>query len=161
MRCSGLCLHRVALERASGTLVAERTNELAASNEQLAFKTKDLERANHELIARERPEKCQELLLLFCFCRLLLLTRRGHRGDYLEGGNTGGRHSQGSRSGSTRRACQMFTKLASRSATGIGLGLYLSKKMVEVHGGSITAENNTDGKGGATIRFSIPLNLSA
>jgi signal transduction histidine kinase len=53
----------------------------------------------------------------------------------------------------------LWVAWASRSATGIGLGLDLSKKIVEVHGGSITAENNTDGKGGATIRFSIPLNL--
>ena len=54
---------------------------------------------------------------------------------------------------------KIFTKFASRSASGVGLGLYLSKKIVEAHGGRISAENNADGNGGATIRFSIPLNL--
>lgn len=52
---------------------------------------------------------------------------------------------------------RMFTKFASRSATGIGLGLYISKKIVEAHGGEISAENCGDGRGGATVRVTIPL----
>ena len=51
---------------------------------------------------------------------------------------------------------QLFTKFASKSFQGTGLGLYLSKKIIEAHGGKIWAQNNEDGKG-ATFSFSIPL----
>jgi signal transduction histidine kinase len=39
------------------------------------------------------------------------------------------------------------------------LGLFISKSIIEAHGGSIWAENNVDGKG-ATFTFNLPL-LSA
>jgi signal transduction histidine kinase len=51
---------------------------------------------------------------------------------------------------------RLFTKFATKSFQGIGLGLYISKNIVEAHGGSIWAENNRDGKG-ATFSFSVPL----
>jgi two-component system, OmpR family, sensor histidine kinase VicK len=51
---------------------------------------------------------------------------------------------------------QLFTKFASKSFTGTGLGLYISKSIVEAHGGKIWAQNNPDGKG-ATFSFSLPL----
>ncbi len=51
----------------------------------------------------------------------------------------------------------LFNKFATRSKKGTGLGLYLSKKIVEAHGGKIWAENNKDGKG-ATFSFTLPLN---
>jgi two-component system sensor histidine kinase VicK len=51
---------------------------------------------------------------------------------------------------------QLFTKFASKSFTGTGLGLYISKNIVEAHGGRIWAQNNPDGKG-ATFSFSLPL----
>jgi hypothetical protein len=44
-----------------------------------------------------------------------------------------------------------------KSDTGSGLGLYISKGIVETHGGNIWAINNTDGKGGATFAFSLPI----
>jgi len=52
---------------------------------------------------------------------------------------------------------KLFTKFASKSFQGIGLGLYISKNIVEAHGGKIWAQNNEDGKG-ATFSFSLPLN---
>jgi two-component system sensor histidine kinase VicK len=50
---------------------------------------------------------------------------------------------------------RLFTKFASKSQTGTGLGLFISKSIVEAHSGRIWAENNLDGKG-ATFRFSLP-----
>ncbi len=51
---------------------------------------------------------------------------------------------------------RLFTKFATRSEVGTGLGLYISKNIVEAHGGRIWAENNIDGRG-ATFRFTLPL----
>lgn len=51
---------------------------------------------------------------------------------------------------------KLFTKFASKSFQGTGLGLYISKNIVESHGGKIWAENNKDGKG-ATFSFSLPI----
>jgi two-component system, OmpR family, sensor histidine kinase VicK len=50
---------------------------------------------------------------------------------------------------------KLFTKFVSKSEKGIGLGLYISKSIIEAHGGKIWAKNNSDGKG-ATFYFSIP-----
>ena len=50
----------------------------------------------------------------------------------------------------------LFTKFATKSHQGIGLGLYISKSIVEAHGGMIWAENNKDGKG-ATFTFTLPI----
>jgi signal transduction histidine kinase len=49
----------------------------------------------------------------------------------------------------------LFTKFATGSIGGTGLGLYISKGIVEAHGGRIAAVNNEDGKG-ATFGFSLP-----
>jgi signal transduction histidine kinase len=50
---------------------------------------------------------------------------------------------------------RLFTKFGTRSETGTGLGLYISKSIVEAHGGKIWAENNPNGKG-ATFTFTLP-----
>jgi two-component system, OmpR family, sensor histidine kinase VicK len=51
---------------------------------------------------------------------------------------------------------RLFTKFASKSEKGTGLGLFISKSIVEAHGGEIWAKNNTDGKG-ATFTFTLPI----
>ena len=51
---------------------------------------------------------------------------------------------------------RIFSKFTTKSDKGTGLGLYISKYMVEAHGGRMWAENNADGKG-ATITFTLPL----
>ena len=60
---------------------------------------------------------------------------------------------------------RLFTKFASkipsssstlRTKKGIGLGLYISRSIIEAHGGRIWAENNTSGKG-ATFSFTLPV----
>ena len=51
---------------------------------------------------------------------------------------------------------RLFTKFATKSNTGTGLGLYISKNIIEAHGGRIWAVNNQDGRG-ATFSFSLPV----
>jgi two-component system sensor histidine kinase VicK len=51
---------------------------------------------------------------------------------------------------------RLFQKFTTRSFTGTGLGLYISKSIVEAHDGKMWAENNTDGYG-ATFTFTLPL----
>ncbi len=49
---------------------------------------------------------------------------------------------------------RLFTKFATRSYQGTGLGLYISKKIIEAHGGKMWAENNLDGIG-STFSFTL------
>jgi two-component system, OmpR family, sensor histidine kinase VicK len=51
---------------------------------------------------------------------------------------------------------RLFTKFATRSFSGTGLGLYISKNIVEAHGGKMWAENNPHEEG-ATFTFTLPL----
>ena len=51
---------------------------------------------------------------------------------------------------------KLFSKFATKSFAGTGLGLFICKSIIEAHGGSIWAENNPDGKG-ATFSFTLPL----
>jgi signal transduction histidine kinase len=50
---------------------------------------------------------------------------------------------------------KLFDKFTTRSYQGTGLGLFISKSIIEAHGGKIWAENNIVGKG-ATFSFSLP-----
>ena len=51
---------------------------------------------------------------------------------------------------------RLFEKFTTKSEVGTGLGLYISKNIVEAHGGSIKGYNNPDRKG-ATFEFILPI----
>ena len=51
---------------------------------------------------------------------------------------------------------RLFEKFTTRSFSGTGLGLFICKSIVEAHGGTIWAENNSDGRG-ANVSFNIPV----
>jgi signal transduction histidine kinase len=51
---------------------------------------------------------------------------------------------------------KLFEKFVTKSDKGTGIGLYISKKIVEAHGGTIYGGNNLDGIG-ATFKFTLPL----
>jgi signal transduction histidine kinase len=53
---------------------------------------------------------------------------------------------------------RLFTRFATKSNTGAGLGLYICKRIIEAHGGRIWAENNINNGGiDTTFSFSFPL----
>jgi signal transduction histidine kinase len=51
---------------------------------------------------------------------------------------------------------KLFSKFATKSFSGTGLGLFISKSIVEAHEGRIWAQNNADGQG-ATFSFTLPI----
>ncbi len=53
---------------------------------------------------------------------------------------------------------RLFEKFVSRSNVGTGLGLYLSKRIIDAHGGKIGGINNQSGVG-ATFFFTLPTDL--
>ncbi|HEU5188784.1 MAG TPA: sensor histidine kinase KdpD [Methylomirabilota bacterium] len=61
---------------------------------------------------------------------------------------------QGFAPGEEARAFEKFYRGRSPSTRGVGLGLAICRAIVEVHGGTITAENRPGD--GATIRFTLP-----
>jgi signal transduction histidine kinase len=54
---------------------------------------------------------------------------------------------------------RLFSKFATKSQTsGTGLGLFISKSIIEAHGGKIWGENYTEDKEkGSIFAFSLPL----
>ena len=52
---------------------------------------------------------------------------------------------------------KLFSRFTSKSFSGTGLGLFISKNIIEAHGGRIWAQNNHDGEKGATFSFSLLL----
>ena len=54
---------------------------------------------------------------------------------------------------------KMFSKFITKSFEGIGLGLYISKNIIEAHGGKIWGGNNSEDGKGAIFRFTLPIQL--
>jgi two-component system sensor histidine kinase VicK len=57
---------------------------------------------------------------------------------------------------------RLFTKFASKSYHGTGLGLFISKSIIEAHDGKMWAENNNNNSkdrknDGATFYFTLPI----
>jgi len=50
---------------------------------------------------------------------------------------------------------KLFSKFATKSDIGTGLGLFIAKSIIEAHGGKISAKNNRDGIG-TTFTFTLP-----
>jgi signal transduction histidine kinase len=51
---------------------------------------------------------------------------------------------------------RLFEKFATKSDKGIGLGLYISRNIIEAHGGTIRGYNNPNGNG-AIFEFTLPI----
>ena len=54
---------------------------------------------------------------------------------------------------------KLYSRFVTDSCQGMGLGLYISKNIIEKHGGRVWAENNANGEKGATFGFSLPLTI--
>ena len=53
----------------------------------------------------------------------------------------------------------LFTKFKAKSEKGLGLGLYISKNIIEAHNGKIRIENRS--KGGARVAIRLPVDMEA
>ena len=58
--------------------------------------------------------------------------------------------------GATERIFDRFFRGQSTPAPGLGLGLYITRSLIEILGGSVRAQNRTDGEGGLVISVSLP-----
>ncbi|HET6716457.1 MAG TPA: HAMP domain-containing sensor histidine kinase, partial [Nitrososphaeraceae archaeon] len=59
----------------------------------------------------------------------------------------------------TRIQPKLFEKFTTMSDSGIGLGLFISKKIISAHGGSISGKNNENARG-ATFSFTLPNSIA-
>ena len=48
---------------------------------------------------------------------------------------------------------KLFSKFAAKSDHRTGLGLFISKNIIEAHGGKMWAKNNTGGERGTTLAY--------
>jgi len=55
---------------------------------------------------------------------------------------------------------KIFSKFVTDSPHGTGVGLFISKSIIEAHGGKIWAENNAENGKGATFTFSLPVEVA-
>ena len=53
---------------------------------------------------------------------------------------------------------KLYNKFVTDSCQGMGLGLYISKNIIEKHGGRVWAANNANGEKGATFGFRAAVN---
>ncbi|MGH9993383.1 MAG: sensor histidine kinase, partial [Nitrososphaera sp.] len=54
----------------------------------------------------------------------------------------------------------LFSKFVTKTMEnerGTGLGLFITKTIIEAHGGTIEAKNNADGNKGATFTIALPI----
>jgi two-component system, OmpR family, sensor histidine kinase VicK len=57
---------------------------------------------------------------------------------------------------------RLFSRFATKSQSGTGLGLFISKSIVEAHGGKMWASNNDtnqENRGGALFTFNLPQSM--
>jgi nitrogen-specific signal transduction histidine kinase len=54
---------------------------------------------------------------------------------------------------------RLFRKFMTTSSKGLGLGLYISKNIINLHHGEIWAQNNRNGSGGCTFFIRLPITI--